>query len=549
MEHNVDMEVESTWRVVDHHWKEYTLSEVAKHRRWNDCWIVVHDRVYDMTPHVVSHEGWQNGGKQSTLLAVLSAMGQDCTEDFDDVHSAQAHAQLAAYQIGILAQPNAGKRTIRYKSWEQLVEEGLVPSEDENTADASLPSRAGQHPSPAQPGGDVATGQVGPPPVMPLTSLDSLPAQVAPPPVTPLTSLDSLPVQMVQHILCAGGSARSADLLSCTNRSLNQAVAALGASVLPIFPPPHTGKMLSAPTSVVAWDPKRLTLEKTAAYGHALITFDDQLRKRDAMLLLDITRLPALGSISLGLRGYATDSSRDPTRVLLNYWLDGAGRVHTYKTGMYGPSPAAPETLPLGECVREGDRVGVIFLASNRSRFQRKPAVGFMLNGQLMSEPIEIPPSTCSCYRFVLRFDNVPCAAVRLVSSCSSPIDRRTLLESARPVRRPSKGALQPVLVRTVGPDSRLYAVPGLDPSVATVLELVTKVAELLGCDTSVSHVDLTFNGRPLCRPTYHLVGGAGGRQPGSDSHRTLHEAGFFVDERTGCQVHDVIASLTHLIS
>ena len=65
---------------------------------------------------------------------------------------------------------------LRLELGEQLVEEGLVPSEDEDTADASLPSREGHYPSPppamppapAQPGGDVATGQVAPPVPVPV---------------------------------------------------------------------------------------------------------------------------------------------------------------------------------------------------------------------------------------------------------------------------------------------------------------------------------------------------------------------------------------------
>ena len=106
----------------------YTLEEVARHNRVDDCWIVVHDVVYDMTAHCQSHEGWTNGSKQSTLIAVLSAMGCDCTLDFDDAsHSKKAMAQLAAVKIGVLDTPNVNRDRIRYRSWEELVESGAVP--------------------------------------------------------------------------------------------------------------------------------------------------------------------------------------------------------------------------------------------------------------------------------------------------------------------------------------------------------------------------------------------------------------------------------------
>ena len=104
----------------------YSLPDVAAHCTTESCWIVVHDKVYDMTPHVASHEGWKNGSKVSTLLAILSAMGKDCTDDFDEVHSDHAQKQLAAFQIGVLDTPNRGKRSITYQTWEQLEAAGAV---------------------------------------------------------------------------------------------------------------------------------------------------------------------------------------------------------------------------------------------------------------------------------------------------------------------------------------------------------------------------------------------------------------------------------------
>ena len=118
---------EPTGRAAKRAWPIYTLEEVGTHRTHDDAWIVVHDRVYDMTAHVRNHEGWTHGGKQSTLLAILSACGQDCTHDFDDVHSPHAHRQLAAFQIGVLDTPNTGCRYARLRTWEQLQAEGVAP--------------------------------------------------------------------------------------------------------------------------------------------------------------------------------------------------------------------------------------------------------------------------------------------------------------------------------------------------------------------------------------------------------------------------------------
>ena len=55
---------------------------------------------------VLNHEGWRNGSKQTTLVAILGAAGSDCTDDMLEVHSEAALRQLAGFQIGVLDAPN-----------------------------------------------------------------------------------------------------------------------------------------------------------------------------------------------------------------------------------------------------------------------------------------------------------------------------------------------------------------------------------------------------------------------------------------------------------
>ena len=73
-----------------------------------------------------NHDGWRNGSKQTTLLAILSAMGTDCTLDFDEVHSNAAKAQLAAFKVGVLDCPNLERAYIRYRTWQELEQAGVV---------------------------------------------------------------------------------------------------------------------------------------------------------------------------------------------------------------------------------------------------------------------------------------------------------------------------------------------------------------------------------------------------------------------------------------
>lgn len=525
----------------------YTLAEVAQHNAWDDCWIVVHDIVYDMTHHVVNHEGWTNGSKQTTLIAILSAMGCDCTEDFDEVHSEHAKMQLAAFRIGVLTAPNSGKRTVRYRTWEDLLVSGVVP-EDGNPTSKAAPTSSPQSPRapplfcphafPSTAQGTEAEEAI-PMPV------DDNPTAVAAT-VDAVASFENLPPLMVQHILCAGGSARSVDALACVSQAMAQAVAE-SKVVWPIFPAPEQSPGLACSPNVVAWNAKTRSLRRTNSFGHALVTFDDVLETRDAVMLLDLRSLPAIGCVCIGLRGYR-DRSRRHSPALMNVWNDGVGRAVTYTdtTGAHAPRRSA-----LGERFREGDEAGIVFLASSRGRVAWSRAVGFVLNGRLVGHPIPLPPSCC-CFRFVLRFDHVPGAEVRLVRSRTSPFDLQALLASASSfVPRPppeGEGKLG-VLVRTLGPDSRLYTLSDLDPATSTVAELAHRVADLLECEEA-QHVYLTCDGRVLCQPGYHATSGQGAEEEDSDGKGspTLREA--LADSYDGDhQLHDIHASLTHLIS
>jgi len=57
---------------------EYTLEEVSKHNKEEDCWVVIGDKVYDVSKFLVDHPG----GKDAIMLYA----GQDCTEQFELMH-------------------------------------------------------------------------------------------------------------------------------------------------------------------------------------------------------------------------------------------------------------------------------------------------------------------------------------------------------------------------------------------------------------------------------------------------------------------------------
>ncbi|GAA5813212.1 hypothetical protein MFLAVUS_006686 [Mucor flavus] len=79
--------------------KKYTIEEVTKHQQADDCWIIVHDKIYDISPFLNEHPG----GKK----VLLKAGGTDATRQFDAFHSPAVLQNIAAkYLIGEIGVEN-----------------------------------------------------------------------------------------------------------------------------------------------------------------------------------------------------------------------------------------------------------------------------------------------------------------------------------------------------------------------------------------------------------------------------------------------------------
>lgn len=75
------------------HRKQYTLDEVSYHDTYGDCWIVLYDRVYDITNFLQLHPGGHD--------VLMEHAGHDATIAFTG-HSQVAIASLQLYEIGEL---------------------------------------------------------------------------------------------------------------------------------------------------------------------------------------------------------------------------------------------------------------------------------------------------------------------------------------------------------------------------------------------------------------------------------------------------------------
>uniref|UniRef100_A0A4W4FYW2 Cytochrome b5 heme-binding domain-containing protein n=1 Tax=Electrophorus electricus TaxID=8005 RepID=A0A4W4FYW2_ELEEL len=75
--------------------KYYTLEEVQTHNMSKDAWLIIHEKVYDITSFLEEHPGGEE--------VLLEQAGGDGTESFEDVgHSTDAREMLQQYCIGEL---------------------------------------------------------------------------------------------------------------------------------------------------------------------------------------------------------------------------------------------------------------------------------------------------------------------------------------------------------------------------------------------------------------------------------------------------------------
>lgn len=73
--------------------KYFTENEVSLHNKEDDCWIILGDEVYDVTPFLNEHPGGSN--------ILLMYGGKNCIEEFQDIgHGEDAYKLLKMYKIG-----------------------------------------------------------------------------------------------------------------------------------------------------------------------------------------------------------------------------------------------------------------------------------------------------------------------------------------------------------------------------------------------------------------------------------------------------------------
>ena len=81
--------------------KSFTRDDVAKHNRSNDCWVIVHDRAYDVTKFVPKHPG-------GNMIHVNA--GGECTALFESYHPLKARKVLEKFYVGDVVDDEDGEK-------------------------------------------------------------------------------------------------------------------------------------------------------------------------------------------------------------------------------------------------------------------------------------------------------------------------------------------------------------------------------------------------------------------------------------------------------
>ena len=75
--------------------KNFSMDEIARHSTRDDCWVVIHGAVYDVSAFLRDHPGGPS------IIAHFA--GQDITEAFDRIHrSTTLPAMAKAWRIGVV---------------------------------------------------------------------------------------------------------------------------------------------------------------------------------------------------------------------------------------------------------------------------------------------------------------------------------------------------------------------------------------------------------------------------------------------------------------
>ncbi|XP_065064801.1 cytochrome b5-like isoform X1 [Rhopilema esculentum] len=83
--------------------KLFSKEEIKQHNDGRSCWLIIHDKVYDVTEFLEEHPGGEE--------VLLELAGSDGSESFEDVgHSTDAREIMEKYLVGELKEEERVKK-------------------------------------------------------------------------------------------------------------------------------------------------------------------------------------------------------------------------------------------------------------------------------------------------------------------------------------------------------------------------------------------------------------------------------------------------------
>ena len=93
--------------------KQLSRNEVAEHNNAESCWVVIDNKVYDLTKFLDEHPGG--------CEIILEQAGKDGTENFEDVgHSTDARDMKKDYLVGEIVDSEKETYQGDERNWENL---------------------------------------------------------------------------------------------------------------------------------------------------------------------------------------------------------------------------------------------------------------------------------------------------------------------------------------------------------------------------------------------------------------------------------------------
>ncbi|KAL1925730.1 uncharacterized protein VTP21DRAFT_613 [Calcarisporiella thermophila] len=118
MQPSLEQQIEAKLQEAAVPQKEYHIDTIKKHNSDKDCWIIIDNKVYDVTSFLNEHPGGPH--------PLLANAGKDASEEFDSIHDTQARKMTQKYLIGKVAKEKHGKSQ---KKEEKKGDEKITPQD------------------------------------------------------------------------------------------------------------------------------------------------------------------------------------------------------------------------------------------------------------------------------------------------------------------------------------------------------------------------------------------------------------------------------------